>query len=132
MNLYTEDYSYTSETKEVMDIIQTPIMNLVNWIFDGIEAKRCTQVQGISGIYFIIRKAIMREELPEGYVISTQIKEVYTVFYELIRKGYLEDFIYCVALEEAATDIVETTIRRGLKIRKARREEKLRKAGKIK
>ena len=130
MNLYTEDYSFTSETKEVMNIIQTPIINLVNWVFDGIEAKHCTQVQGINGIYSIIRKAIMREKLPEGYVISTQIKEVYTVFYELLCKGYSEDFLYCVTLTEVSTDIAEATIRRGLAIRKTRRREILRKAGK--
>ena len=130
MNLYTEDYSFTSETKEVMNIIQTPIINLVNWTFDGIEAKHCIQVQGINGIYSIIRKAIMREKLPEGYVISTQIKEVYTIFYELLCKGYTEDFLYCIALTEVGADIAEETIRRGLKVRKTRREEKLRKAGK--
>jgi len=123
MNLYTEDYSYTSETKEVMDIIQTPIMNLVNWEFDNIETGHCSQVQGITDIYYIIRKAIMHEPLPEGRTVNAQVKEIYTAFHKLLRKGYLEDFIYCVALEEVAADIAETTIRRGLKVRKARREK---------
>lgn len=127
MDFFTTDYSYTPEALEVLDIIDKPIVNLINWGLDNANAMQ------VYNNMFQLAEELLAEDfsLPKDGSLHPYTLEIRKIIENLLDKGFTREFLLCAFRTEINGVFVEATIRRGLEIRKARRREILRKAGKL-
>lgn len=126
MDFFTTDYSYAPEALEVMNAIDEPIVNLINWGLDNANAMQ------VYNNMFQLAEELLAEDfsLPKDGSLHPYALEIRKIIENFLDRGFTREFLLCAFRTEITADFVEATIRRGLAIRKARRREILRKAGK--
>ena len=126
MDFFTTDYSYTPEALEVMNTVERPIINLINWGLDNANSMQ------VYNNLFQIAEELLAEDfsLPKDGSLHPYVLEIRKIIENFLDRGFTREFLLCALRSEITADFAEAIIRKGLKVRKARREEKFRKEGK--